>query len=62
VIVMSVKNYLDHIAPTPDALKSIGEEAKQKGLHKLSMRQIGAEIAIARRERREKQASKTPHR
>jgi prevent-host-death family protein len=51
VIIMSVKDYIDTIAPTPDWLKEIGTEAKRKGLNKLSMRQIDVEIAAARRER-----------
>jgi prevent-host-death family protein len=58
VIIMSVQDYIDRIAPAPDSLKKIAAEAKQKGLNKLSMRQIDAEIAAARRERREKEALK----
>jgi prevent-host-death family protein len=54
VIIMSIKDYIDTIAPTPDWLKDIGDEAKRKGLNKLSMRQIDAEIAAARRDRRQK--------
>ncbi|HXP83381.1 MAG TPA: type II toxin-antitoxin system Phd/YefM family antitoxin [Bryobacteraceae bacterium] len=60
VIIMSIKDYIDTIAPTPDWLKSIGDEAKRKGLNKLSMRQIDAEIAASRRERREKAALTSP--
>jgi prevent-host-death family protein len=52
VIIMSVKDYIDTIAPTPTWLGQIGAEAKRKGLNKLTMRQIDAEIAAARRERR----------
>jgi PHD/YefM family antitoxin component YafN of YafNO toxin-antitoxin module len=62
VIIMSVKDYIDHIAPTPDPLKKMTAEAKRKGLNKLSMRQIDAEIAAARRERHEKESLKTPAR
>ena len=51
VIIMSIKDYIDTIAPTSDWLKDIGTQAKRKGLNKLSMRQIDAEIATARRER-----------
>jgi prevent-host-death family protein len=54
VIIMSVKDYIDHIAPTPDSLRNVIAEAKRNGLNKLSMRQIDAEIAAARRERHEK--------
>lgn len=35
---MSAKDYIDTVAPTPNWLKAIGSEAKQKGLNKLSMR------------------------
>lgn len=52
VIMMSIKDYVDTIAPAPDWLKAIGTEAKKKGLNKLTMRQIDAEIDIARKERR----------
>src|ERR1044071_6898778 len=54
VIIMSIKDYIDTVAPTPDWLKAIGAEAKKKGLNKLTMRQIDAEISAARRERRQR--------
>ena len=60
VIIMSVKDYINTIAPTADWLKEIGTEAKRKGLNTLSMRQIDAEIAAARRERREKKTVTNP--
>jgi prevent-host-death family protein len=60
VIIMSVKDYINTIAPTPDWLNEIGTEAKRKGLNKLSMRQIDAEIAAARRERRQRTAVTAP--
>ena len=60
VIIMSVKDYIDTIAPTPKWLEQIGAESKRKGLHKLSMRQINAEIQASRRERRAKEALTTP--
>jgi len=52
VIIMSIKDYIDSFAPTPDWLRQIGAEAKRKGLNKLTMRQIDAEIAATRKERR----------
>ena len=52
VIILSIKDYIDTMAPTPEWLKQIGAEAKKKGLNKLSMRQIDAEISAARKERR----------
>ena len=53
VIIMSVKDYINTIAPTPAWLRKIGDESKRKGLNKLTMRQIDAEIAAVRRERRQ---------
>ena len=57
VVIMSIKDYIDTFAPTPAWLKDIGAEAKRKGLNKLTMRQIDAEVAAVRRERRLKAAS-----
>ncbi|MBI4908673.1 MAG: type II toxin-antitoxin system Phd/YefM family antitoxin [Acidobacteria bacterium] len=51
-VIMGINDYIDTFAPTPEWLKAIGAEAKQKGLNKLTMRQIDAEIAAARRERK----------
>jgi hypothetical protein len=62
VIIMSLKDYIDTLAPTPAWLKAIGQESKRKGLNKLSMRQIDAEIAAARRERRQKTVLTKPAR
>jgi len=56
VIIMSIMDYIDTFAPAPDWLKQIGAEAKSRGLNKLTMRQIDAHIAAARRERRQKAA------
>jgi hypothetical protein len=58
VIIMSVKDYIESIAPTPDILKRIGEASKHKGSDRLTMRQIDAEIAAARRELHQSQQSK----
>ena len=52
---MSLKDSINTIAPTPAWLKAIGDEAKRKGLNKLTMHQIDAEIAATRRERHQKQ-------
>ena len=57
VIIMSIKDYINNFAPAPDFLKEIRAEAKRKGLHKLTMRQIDAEIAAARRSERSKNAT-----
>jgi prevent-host-death family protein len=56
VIIMSVKDYIDTIAPASDELKAIWAEAKRKGLDKLTLREINAEIAAARREFAQKKA------
>ena len=53
-VIMSINDYIDTFAPTPDWLKAIGAEAKKKGLNKLTMRQIDAEIAATRKERKQK--------
>jgi hypothetical protein len=39
-----------------EILKAIRADAKRKGIHKLSMREINREIAAARRERRSSKA------
>jgi hypothetical protein len=57
---MKIRDYINAIAPTPDWLLEIGAEAKRKGFNKVSMRQIDAEIAAARRERRRKAAVRKP--
>ena len=51
VVIMSLKDYVDTIAPAPQWLKEIQASAKRNGVDKLTMRQIDAEIAKARRER-----------
>lgn len=56
-VIMGINDYIDTFAPTPEWLKAIGAEAKAKGLNKLTMRQIDAEIAAARRERKSKAAA-----
>jgi hypothetical protein len=40
VIIMSVKDYVDTIAPSPTWLKHVQAESKRKGLDKLQMRDI----------------------
>lgn len=55
-VIMGINDYIDTFAPTPEWLKAIGQEAREKGLNKLTMRQIDAEIAAARRERKSKAA------
>lgn len=54
VIIMSVDDYLETIAPEDTALQKIRDEAKRTGLDKLTMEEIDAEIAAYRREKRAK--------
>jgi len=56
VLILSVSDFVKTLAPTPNWLKDIQEDAKRKGLDKLTTSDIDAEIAAARRERRERQA------
>ena len=58
VMIMGIADYIKTIAPPPDFLKELWAEAKRKGLHKLSMREINAEIAAYRREQAQKSAKK----
>ena len=51
VVIMSINDCVDTFAPTPAWLQEIGAEAKRKGLNRLTMRQIDAEVAAARRDR-----------
>jgi prevent-host-death family protein len=54
VIIMSVDDYLETIAPEDTALKKMRDEAKRTGLDKLTLEEIDAEIAAYRREKRAK--------
>lgn len=58
VIIMGVQDYIDAIAPAPDWLKKSWDDAKRKGLDKLTMREINAEIAATRKEKERKAARK----
>ena len=52
VIIMSVNDYIKTIAPPPKVLQEIWADSKRKGTDKLTMREINAEIAAYRREKR----------
>ena len=54
VIIMSVDDYLNTIAPEDSALRAIQDEAKKAGLNKMTMEEIDAEIAAYRREKAQK--------
>jgi prevent-host-death family protein len=53
-IIMSVKDYVDTIAPAPEWLANIQAASKRRGTSKLAMRQIDSVVAEARRERSKK--------
>ena len=55
VLILSVADFVKTLAPAPDWLKDIQDDAKRQGLDRLTMAEIDAEIAAARRERRERQ-------
>jgi prevent-host-death family protein len=59
VIIMSVKDYIDTIAPTPRWLANIQAASKRRGTNKLTMRQIDAEITAARREQKKRRNKST---
>jgi len=50
VLIMSLKDYVNTIAPAPQWLKTIQTAAKRRGTNKLTMREINAEITAARKE------------
>jgi prevent-host-death family protein len=52
IVIMGMRDYIDVIAPAPGWLKAAWADAKLKGVDKLSMRDINAEIAKSRKERR----------
>ena len=53
-VIMSLKDYIDLVAPTPAWLRRIGEASKRRGTDTLTMRHIDAEIRAYRREQRTK--------
>jgi prevent-host-death family protein len=52
VVMMSLNDYLRSFIPEDDAIAGMRREAAERGLDKLSMSEIDAEIVEARRERR----------
>lgn len=55
VLILSVNDFVKTLAPAPDWLKDIQQDAQSKGLDNLTMDDIDAEIAATRRERRDRQ-------
>jgi len=52
VLILSVTDYVKTFAPPPDWLEKSWQSAKRHGLDKLTIKEIDAEIAASRRERR----------
>lgn len=57
VLILSVTDYVKTFAPPPDWLEKSWDSAKRRGLDKLATKEIDAEIAAARRERRTRKAN-----
>ncbi len=57
-IVMSIEDYVDTVAPAPDWLKDIWEDARKNGTDKLTMREIDREIAEVRSDASRRKAKK----
>jgi len=53
VLILSVTDYVKTFAPPPDWLEKSWQSAKRHGLDKLTIKEIDAEIAASRRERRD---------
>jgi len=49
---MGIHDFIDTVAPEPEVLTLIGETAKRKGMNKLTMHDVDAEIAAVRRVKR----------
>jgi prevent-host-death family protein len=58
VIIMSVRDYIENIAPTPPAFKAMWDDAKRKGTDKLTMADIDREIAAVRKLQRNRKTTK----
>jgi prevent-host-death family protein len=56
VLILSVADYIKTFAPAPDWLVESWNSSKRHGLDKLTMKDIDAEIAATRRERRARKA------
>ena len=50
VIIMSVRDYIRNIAPSPAAYRAIRQEARKNGSSSFSMREVDREIAAHRRQ------------
>ena len=60
VLILSVTDYVKTFAPPPDWLEKSWGSAKRHGLDKLTTKEIDAEIAASRRDRRARKAKPEP--
>ncbi|HEY3456668.1 MAG TPA: type II toxin-antitoxin system Phd/YefM family antitoxin [Bryobacteraceae bacterium] len=58
VVIMSVKDYVNTIAPAPQWLADVQAASKRRGTNRLTMRQIDAEIAATRRDQKKKKTKR----
>lgn len=56
VLILSVTDYVKTFAPPPDWLEKSWDSAKRHGHDRLAMKDIDAEIAASRRDRRARKA------
>jgi prevent-host-death family protein len=52
VVIMSVNDFIRTAAPPPDWLQKAGSGARRRSLHRLTSKDIDAEIAAYRREKK----------
>ena len=52
VVIMGIEDFLRNVAPEPGVLAAIRTASKDAGTDKITMREINAEIAAYRRERK----------
>lgn len=51
VLIMSLKDYVDTIAPAPQWLRAVQSASKRRGTNRLTMQQISAEVSAVRKAR-----------
>ena len=51
-VLLSIRDYVRLAVPEPEILRIIGEQSQRKGTHRLTSKQIDAEIRAARRSKR----------
>jgi prevent-host-death family protein len=59
VVIMSVEDYIRTASPPPDWLQKAWDGSRRRGLDRMTMEDIDAEIAAARRDRKRSRAAST---